>query len=157
MAKLTNAELEMLGINESATNESSTAPIAYDEGVIAAANERANKLREQYVGQLVRANKRGKTYIGMCDEVHVTDNNKVYLGMVAANPNEWVGMLVDPNETWICNTELEREMARESTRLYFDFEIESLRYTIARERANGKSVSELTNRLATMIDWRSKL
>lgn len=49
------------------------------------------------------------------------------------------------------------EMARESARLYFDFEIESLRYTIARERANGKKVTALTNRLANLIDWRSKL
>jgi hypothetical protein len=156
MAKLTQAELEMLGItanNESANNESTT---AYDDGIIAAANERANKLREQYVGQFVRTTKRGKTYLGMCDEVCPTPAG-IKLGMVAADPNEWVGMLVEPNDTWICNTDLERELARESARLYFDFEIESLRYTIARERANGKNVTALTNRLANLINWRSKL
>lgn len=153
MAKLTQAELEMLGLNESSINESTT---AYDEGIIAAANERANKLREQYVGQFVRTTKRGKSYIGMCDEVCPTPAG-IKLGMVAADPNEWVGMLVEPNDTWICITDLEREMARESARMYFDFEIESLKWSIAHGRENGKNVTALTNRLANLIDWRSKL
>ena len=149
MAKLTKAELEMLGLNESVNNESTTATIAYDEG-------RCSELADEFVGKFVRTTKRGKSYIGMCDEVCQTPEG-VKLGMVAADPNEWVGMLVEPNDTWICNTDLERELARESARLYFDFEIESLRYTIARERANGKKVTALTNRLANLIDWRSKL
>ena len=149
MAKLTQAELEMLGLNESANNNESVTTIAYDEGS-------RSELADEFVGKFVRTTKRGKTYLGMCDEVCPTPAG-IKLGMVAADPNGWAGMLVNPSETWICNTDLERELARESARLYFDFEIESLRYTIARERANGKNVSTLTNRLANLIDWRSKL
>jgi len=148
MAKLTKAELEMLGITESTkesvNNESTTAASATDAPVTATtpiheptiSDEEREKLTKEFVGHLVVATIRGRECYGVCDNIYNTPYGTMLGILYKYGKDEWHAALTAPTNVKKAEGS-EEEKARTSALYYCEMESNSLRWRIAKEKASG--------------------
>lgn len=113
---------------------------------------------KEMIGMFAKANVKGKAVFGMVDSVHQVPNAhmKEMLGFVFADPTQWTGCLVAPEDVTEVETPEEIAKAVKSARLYWSYEVTSLEWRINMkyEIDDQKKLAEM---LQTAKDWLATL